>query len=67
MLHCMLILLQGGPPLSAKPVPSSDVDFFIHNDMVTIADTKLARRYGEYFIRHITKFEEIIQAAQPHA
>jgi len=57
------MIWQGGSPLSAKPVMSSDVDFFISNDMITVADTKLARRYGEYFIRHITKFEEIITAA----
>lgn len=58
------MIWQGGSPLSCKPVMSSDVDFFISNDMITVADTKLARRYGEYFIRHITKFEEIITSAQ---
>lgn len=27
--------------------------------MIHIADTKVARRYGDYFIRQIHKFEEI--------
>jgi RNA polymerase I-associated factor PAF67 len=27
-------------------------------DMIHIADTKVARRYGDFFIRNIHKFEE---------
>lgn len=29
--------------------------------MVHILDAKVTRRYGEYFIRNINKFEEIIR------
>lgn len=29
-------------------------------DMIHIADTKVARRYGDFFIRQIHKFEEVI-------
>ena len=28
--------------------------------MIHIADTKVARRYGDFFIRQIHKFEEVI-------
>lgn len=35
------------------------VDFYIDGGMIHIADTKVARRYGDYFIRQIHKFEEI--------
>ena len=35
------------------------VDFYIDKDMIHIADTKVARRYGDFFIRQILKFEEI--------
>lgn len=28
-------------------------------DMIHIADTKVTRRYGEFFLRHIQKFSEI--------
>lgn len=28
-------------------------------DMIHIADTKVARRYGDFFIRQIHKFEEV--------
>lgn len=27
--------------------------------MIHVADTKVARRYGEYFIRHIQKLMEV--------
>jgi translation initiation factor 3 subunit L len=37
----------------------SDLDFYIDKDMIHIADTKVARRYGEYFIRHIQKLAEL--------
>lgn len=33
--------------------------FYISKDMVHIADTKVARRYGDFFIRQIHKFEEV--------
>ncbi len=39
---------------------SSEVDFYIHNDMIHIADTKVARRFSDYFIRQIHKLDEVI-------
>eukprot|EP01117_Protostelium_nocturnum_P000431 TRINITY_DN1049_c0_g1_i1.p1 TRINITY_DN1049_c0_g1~~TRINITY_DN1049_c0_g1_i1.p1 ORF type:complete len:607 (-),score=228.50 TRINITY_DN1049_c0_g1_i1:187-2007(-) len=39
---------------------SSDIDFFVDQDMVHIIDTKTQRRYSEFFLRHINKFDEII-------
>lgn len=32
---------------------------FPSQDMIHIADTKVARRYGDFFIRQIHKFEEV--------
>lgn len=32
---------------------------FVWQDMIHIADTKVARRYGDFFIRQIHKFEEV--------
>jgi translation initiation factor 3 subunit L len=37
----------------------SEVDFYIDGDMVHVADTKVSRRYGDFFIRQIHKFEEL--------
>ena len=39
-------------------VENFQVDFFIDKNMIHIADTKVDRRYGDYFIRQILKYEE---------
>lgn len=39
---------------------SSEVDFYIHNEMVHIADTKVATRFSDFFIRQIQKTNEVI-------
>jgi len=54
------LVWNGGSPVSGKWT-SSDVDFYVEKDMVHIVDAKVTRRYGEYFIRNINKFEEIIR------
>ena len=38
---------------------SSEVDFYIHKDMVHIADTKVATRFSDFFIRQIHKINEV--------
>jgi hypothetical protein len=38
---------------------SSEVDFYIHQDMVHIADTKVATRFSDFFIRQIHKLNEV--------
>ncbi|XP_078692228.1 eukaryotic translation initiation factor 3 subunit L-like [Branchiostoma floridae x Branchiostoma belcheri] len=50
---------KGTGGLDGEFQSASEVDFFIDKDMVHIADTKVARRYGDFFIRQIHKFEEM--------
>ncbi|VDN04846.1 unnamed protein product [Thelazia callipaeda] len=38
---------------------TTDLDFYVDKDMIIIADTKVARRIGEYFIRQIQKLQEV--------
>ncbi|KAK6025071.1 hypothetical protein OSTOST_09039, partial [Ostertagia ostertagi] len=38
--------------------PNTDIDFYVDKDMICIADTKVARRVGEHFIRHMQKLYE---------
>jgi translation initiation factor 3 subunit L len=38
---------------------SSEVDFYIHNEMVHIADTKIATRFSDFFIKQIQKTNEV--------
>eukprot|EP00002_Diphylleia_rotans_P008782 TRINITY_DN18775_c0_g1_i1.p1 TRINITY_DN18775_c0_g1~~TRINITY_DN18775_c0_g1_i1.p1 ORF type:complete len:547 (+),score=121.38 TRINITY_DN18775_c0_g1_i1:44-1684(+) len=52
-----LSIATGG---KSKWVTASDIDFFIDEDMIHVADTRVAKKYSDYFLRHITKFEEIL-------
>lgn len=38
---------------------SSEVDFYIHNEMIHIADTKVATRFSDFFIRQIQKLNDV--------
>jgi len=54
------LVWTGDAPLNGDWAFSSDVDFYLDKDMVHITDTKVQRKYSEFFIRHIHKFDEII-------
>uniref|UniRef100_A0A8C0SXY6 PCI domain-containing protein n=1 Tax=Canis lupus familiaris TaxID=9615 RepID=A0A8C0SXY6_CANLF len=53
-----LVWTSGISALDGEFQSASEVDFYIDKDMIHIADTKVARRYGDFFIRQIHKFEE---------
>lgn len=52
------MVCTGSGSLEGEFQTGSDMDFFIDKDMIHIADTKIARTYGEYFIRQYHKVEE---------
>jgi len=54
-----IVWTQGASGLEGKFVSGSELDFYIDNDMIHIADTKVSHRYGEFFIRKILKFEDL--------
>ncbi|XP_041363691.1 eukaryotic translation initiation factor 3 subunit L-like [Gigantopelta aegis] len=54
-----MVWTKGTSGLDGEFQSASEVDFYIDKDMIHIADTKVARRYGDFFIRQIHKFEEI--------
>uniref|UniRef100_A0A286Y4W8 PCI domain-containing protein n=1 Tax=Cavia porcellus TaxID=10141 RepID=A0A286Y4W8_CAVPO len=56
-----LVWTSGISTLDGEFQSASEVDFYIDKDMIHIADTKVARRYGDFFIRQIHKFEELNQ------
>ncbi|XP_077210945.1 uncharacterized protein LOC143846397 [Tasmannia lanceolata] len=43
-----------------KIISNADVDFYVSEDVVHVVETKSTKRYGDYFMRQILKFEEII-------
>lgn len=50
---------KGVSGLGGEFQSESEVDFYIDKNMIHIADTKVDRRYGDFFIRQIHKFEEL--------
>ncbi|CAH1793502.1 unnamed protein product [Owenia fusiformis] len=60
-----IVWTQGTSGLKGEFQSASEVDFYIDGDMIHIADTKVARRYGDFFIRQIHKFEEMSRGLKP--
>ena len=58
-MYIYRVLLQGTSGLEGEFQSGSEVDFYIDRNMIHIADTKVARRYGDFFIRQIHKFDEL--------
>ncbi|KAK6617139.1 hypothetical protein RUM43_014741 [Polyplax serrata] len=54
-----VVWTKGTSGLDGKFQSGSELDFYIDHDMIHIADTKVAQRYGDFFIRKILKFEEL--------
>ncbi|XP_055131174.1 eukaryotic translation initiation factor 3 subunit L-like [Symphalangus syndactylus] len=54
-----LVWTSGISILDGEFQSASEVDFCIDKDKIHIADTKVSRRYGDFFIRRIHKFKEL--------
>lgn len=61
--RALVLTTKGTRHLTGEVQSSSDLDFYIDGDMLHIADTKMARRYGDFFIRQIHKLEELSRQA----
>ncbi|KAJ1569964.1 Eukaryotic translation initiation factor 3 subunit L, partial [Nowakowskiella sp. JEL0078] len=48
---------ESGSVLDGEYESTADLNFYLKLDMIHIAETKIGRRMGEWFIRHINKFE----------
>jgi len=42
-----------------NPSLTFQLDFYIDDDMIHIADTKVSHRYGDFFVRKILKFNDL--------
>ena len=58
------MISQGTSGLEGEFKSGSEVDFYIADNMIHIADTKVAPRYGDYFIRQIHKFDDLNRGLQ---
>jgi translation initiation factor 3 subunit L len=49
-----------GDLLEGEYLPTSDLDFCLKQDIVHIAESKVGRRYGDWFLRNINRCEDIL-------
>ena len=54
-----LVWTKGSSGLEGAFKSGSELDFYIDDDMIHIADTKVSHRYGDFFVRKIMKFNEL--------
>uniref|UniRef100_A0A1B6CE95 Eukaryotic translation initiation factor 3 subunit L n=1 Tax=Clastoptera arizonana TaxID=38151 RepID=A0A1B6CE95_9HEMI len=54
-----VVWTRGTSGLEGTFQSGSELDFYIDNEMIHIADTKVANPYGDFFIRKILKFDEL--------
>ena len=50
----------GGAPLSGTWQSSADVDFYVDGEVAHVAEASLVRKHADYFVKQITKLEEIV-------
>lgn len=59
-----IVWTKGTSGLEGTFQSGSELDFYVDNDMIHIADTKVAPPYGDFFIRKIHKFDELNRKLQ---
>jgi len=52
---------RGGPPSRGEYMSLGEVEFSLAKDNVAVTQYSSARRYGDFFIRNILKFQEMIE------
>ncbi|KAI7867649.1 RNA polymerase I-associated factor PAF67-domain-containing protein [Spinellus fusiger] len=56
-----------GNLLEGEYMPTSDLDFCLKQDVVHIAESKIGRRYADWFLRNINRFEDIVATLEQKA
>jgi len=52
---------SGASASSGKWVSTAEVDFYVDKDMVYVRESRPERPFGEVFIRHILKYQDMIE------
>ncbi|KAJ1965846.1 hypothetical protein GGI12_000475 [Dipsacomyces acuminosporus] len=50
----------GGDLLGGEVVPTTDLDFALQEDMIFIAESRIGRRYADWFIRNANKVQDLV-------
>ncbi|KAJ1834978.1 hypothetical protein LPJ63_001496 [Coemansia sp. RSA 2711] len=50
--------------LAGEVVPTTDLDFALQQDMIFIAESRVGRRYADWFIRNTNKMQDLINTME---
>ncbi|KAJ1918889.1 hypothetical protein H4219_002339 [Mycoemilia scoparia] len=56
--------IPGSSLLDGEISPATDLDFGIQQNMIYIAESKIGRRYADWFIRNSTKFQDMVNTLE---
>ncbi|KAJ2503749.1 hypothetical protein GGH96_000089 [Coemansia sp. RSA 1972] len=54
----------GADLLGGEVVPTTDLDFALQQDMIFIAESRVGRRYADWFIRNTNKMQDLINSLE---
>ena len=52
---------EKGSAFEGEYASLTDINFYLKEDMIHVTETKFARRFGDFFIRHINKFDDLLE------
>ncbi|KAJ1729014.1 hypothetical protein LPJ61_003728 [Coemansia biformis] len=59
--RCRQVRWTSGPDLlNGEPALATDLDFALQEDMIIIAESRVGRRYADWFIRNANKMQDLI-------
>ncbi|CAO3653912.1 unnamed protein product [Cunninghamella echinulata] len=58
---------SNGDVLQGEYMPTSDLNFCLKQDVVHIAESKVGRRYADWFLRNINRCEDIVASLEQKA
>ncbi|KAJ2782533.1 hypothetical protein H4R18_002226 [Coemansia javaensis] len=62
--RCRQIRCTGADLLDGEPVPATDLDFALQEDMIFIAESRVGRRYADWFIRNANKMQDLVSTLE---
>ncbi|KAJ1948365.1 hypothetical protein FBU59_001630, partial [Linderina macrospora] len=54
----------GGDLLGGEIVAATDLDFALQEDMIFIAESRIGRKYADWFIRNANKVQDLVNTLE---
>ncbi|KAJ1941357.1 hypothetical protein EC988_006782 [Linderina pennispora] len=54
----------GGDLLGGEVVAATDLDFALQEDMIFIAESRIGRKYADWFIRNANKVQDLVNTLE---